>query len=84
MNYGTSIIIYFDCFCLQVMNEKLSHCIELNDLVSSKLNDVHHIRLEWMIIVLIMVEVVFEFLHYADRYLDHQPKRAVPQEVQTV
>lgn len=66
------------------MNEKLSHCIELNDLVSSKLNDVHHIRLEWMIIVLIMVEVVFEFLHYAERYLDQQPKRAVLQEVQSV
>lgn len=50
------------------MNDKLNHCIELADLVSSKLNDVHHIRLEWMIIILIMVEVVFEFLHYAERW----------------
>lgn len=65
------------------MNEKLSHCIELNDLVSSKLNDVHHIRLEWMIIVLIMVEVVFEFLHYAERLLDNQSKHVL-QELQTV
>lgn len=50
------------------MNEKLNHCIELADLVSSNLNDTHHVRLEWMIIVLIMVEVAFEMLHYADRY----------------
>lgn len=56
------------CFFSQVMNEKLNHCIELADLVSSKLNDVHHVRLEWMIIVLIMVEVLFEFIHYAERW----------------
>lgn len=56
------------------MNEKLNHCIELADLVSSNLNDTHHVRLEWMIIVLIMVEVAFEVLHYADRfYADRSP-----------
>lgn len=49
------------------MNEKLNHCVELAELVSFNLNDAHHIRLEWMIIVLIMVEVGFEILHYADR-----------------
>lgn len=51
------------------MNEKLNHCIELIELLSTHLSDKHHIRLEWMIIVLIMVEVAFEVIHYIDRYL---------------
>ena len=50
------------------MNDKLNHCVELAELVSSNLNDTHHVRLEWMIIILIMVEVGFEIIHYADRY----------------
>lgn len=43
-----------------VINEKLSNCCELMNLLASHLNDKHHIRLEWMIIVLILVEVLFE------------------------
>lgn len=53
----------------RVMNEKLNHCVELADLISSNLNDEHHVRLEWMIIILIMVEVGFEILHYADKFI---------------
>ncbi|KAK5638911.1 hypothetical protein RI129_013206 [Pyrocoelia pectoralis] len=53
----------------KVMNEKLNHCIELVELLSTHLSDKHHIRLEWMIIVLIMVEVAFETIHYLERYL---------------
>ncbi|XP_033606078.1 required for meiotic nuclear division protein 1 homolog isoform X2 [Cryptotermes secundus] len=53
----------------RVMNEKLNHCVELVELLSSHLSDRHHIRLEWMIIILIMVEVGFEIIHYADRYM---------------
>lgn len=53
----------------RVMNEKLNHCIELADLISSNLNDTHHVRLEWMIIILIMVEVGFEILHYAEKMI---------------
>lgn len=53
----------------KVMNEKLNHCIELIELLSTHLSDKHHTRLEWMIIVLIMVEVAFETLHYIERYL---------------
>uniref|UniRef100_A0A1B0CAM9 Uncharacterized protein n=1 Tax=Lutzomyia longipalpis TaxID=7200 RepID=A0A1B0CAM9_LUTLO len=54
----------------KVMNEKLNHCVELAELISSNLNDAHHVRLEWMIIILIMVEVLFEIIHYAERYVD--------------
>ncbi|KAG8232719.1 hypothetical protein J437_LFUL013312 [Ladona fulva] len=53
----------------RVMNEKLNHCMELVELLSSHLNDRHHIRLEWMIIILIMVEVLFEIVHYAERFI---------------
>jgi uncharacterized Rmd1/YagE family protein len=52
----------------KVMNEKINHCVELIELLSSHLSDKHHIRLEWMIIILIMVEVGFEVIHYVDRY----------------
>ncbi|KAL6258738.1 hypothetical protein P5V15_010688 [Pogonomyrmex californicus] len=53
----------------RVMNERLNHCVELVSILSSHLSDRHHVRLEWMIIILIMVEVAFEVLHYIDRYL---------------
>ncbi|KOC69297.1 Required for meiotic nuclear division protein 1 like protein [Habropoda laboriosa] len=52
----------------RVINEKLNHCVELVSILSAHLSDRHHIRLEWMIIVLIMVEVAFEILHYIDKY----------------
>ncbi|XP_034476096.1 required for meiotic nuclear division protein 1 homolog [Drosophila innubila] len=55
----------------KVMNEKINHCVELAELVSHNLNDAHHIRLEWMIIILIMVEVGFEILHFAEGALHH-------------
>ncbi|XP_049767533.1 required for meiotic nuclear division protein 1 homolog [Schistocerca cancellata] len=51
----------------RVMNEKLNHCFELVELLSSHLNDQHHTRLEWMIIALIMIEVIFEILHYIEK-----------------
>lgn len=47
----------------RVMNEKLNHCMELVELLTSHLSDRHHVRLEWMIIVLIMIEVVIEIIH---------------------
>lgn len=53
----------------RVMNEKLTHCYELMDLITSTLNDAHHTQLEWYIIILICVEVVFEVLHFAERLM---------------
>lgn len=52
----------------RVMNERLNHCVELADLITSNLNDIHHVRLEKIIIYLIMIEVMFEIIHYAERY----------------
>ncbi|PRD37884.1 UNVERIFIED_CONTAM: Required for meiotic nuclear division protein 1-like protein [Trichonephila clavipes] len=44
----------------KVMNERLSYCSELIDLLGNHMNDKHHVRLEWMIIILIMVEICAE------------------------
>lgn len=52
-----------------VMNVKLSHCVELMELLKSHLNEQHSARLEWIIIILIMIEVGFEVLHVAERWL---------------
>jgi uncharacterized Rmd1/YagE family protein len=42
---------------MQVMNEKLGQCMEIIELLRDHLKDKHHTRLEWMIILLISVEV---------------------------
>lgn len=51
----------------KVMNEKLSHCCDLTGLLREHLNHNHSARLEWMIIVLIMIEIIFEVIHYVDK-----------------
>lgn len=53
----------------RVMNEKLAHLNDLMALLTTNLNDKHHVRLEWFIIVLIMIEVVFEVMHFAERFV---------------
>uniref|UniRef100_A0ACB8GCP7 Required for meiotic nuclear division protein 1 n=1 Tax=Sphaerodactylus townsendi TaxID=933632 RepID=A0ACB8GCP7_9SAUR len=45
---------------VKVMNEKLQHCTELTDLMRSHLSEKHALRLEWMIVILITIEVMFE------------------------
>ncbi|KPJ12505.1 Required for meiotic nuclear division protein 1-like [Papilio machaon] len=52
----------------RVLNERLSHCVELLELLSSWAADRHHVRLEWMVIALILAEVCFELLHFFERY----------------
>ncbi|KAJ8270595.1 hypothetical protein GJAV_G00116890 [Gymnothorax javanicus] len=45
---------------VKVMNEKLQHCTELTDLMRDYLSEKHSLRLEWMIVTLIAIEVMFE------------------------
>ncbi|XP_007941401.1 required for meiotic nuclear division protein 1 homolog [Orycteropus afer afer] len=45
---------------VKVMNEKLQHCTELTDLMRNHLTEKRALRLEWMIVVLITIEVLFE------------------------
>lgn len=48
------------------MNEKLQHCMELTDLMRNHLNEKHALRLEWMIVILITIEVGGAFFHIED------------------
>jgi len=54
---------------IRITNEKISHCVELLELVRNHLNDDHHTKLEWYIIILIMIEVCFEILHLFERFV---------------
>ncbi|MBN3308006.1 RMND1 protein, partial [Amia calva] len=42
---------------VKVINEKLQHCTELTGLMRNHLSEKHGLRLEWMIIILITIEV---------------------------
>ncbi len=63
----------------RVTNEKLNHCSELVELMRTHLSERHSLKLEWMIILLIAVEVVFEIIHYIQRYLE-DGSQALPPE----
>ncbi|XP_056623903.1 required for meiotic nuclear division protein 1 homolog isoform X2 [Triplophysa dalaica] len=42
---------------VKVVNEKLQHCTEITDLMRNHLSEKHSLRLEWMIVILITIEV---------------------------
>merc|ERR1712176_233534 len=52
----------------KVMNEKLSYCCDFLSLLSNNLNNQHSSNLEWLIIALIAIEVIFECIHFYDKY----------------
>ena len=51
----------------KIVNEKLSHCLEVMDLISTHLSTEHGSRLEIIIIILIAIEICFEVLHLVER-----------------
>lgn len=51
-----------------VMNEKLNHCSEVIEMLQSHLSNQYSHRLEWIIIILISVEIFFEVVHLIERY----------------
>jgi len=55
---------------VKVLNEKLSQCVQLTELLRDHLKDKHHTRLELMIIFLILIEVFFEVFHVIERKMD--------------
>jgi len=58
-----------------VMNERLAHCVELTEMMSTNFNHKHASRLETIIIWLILVEVVIEFFHIFEKYyMDKNPE----------
>ena len=46
---------------IKVLNEKMDYAQEIASVLRETLNERHSLRLEWGIIVLIAIEVVFEF-----------------------
>ncbi len=52
-----------------VVNSKLNHCQELAQLLRTQLHEEHSVKLEWCIIWLITLEVVFELLHYMEKWM---------------
>ncbi|KAK9468055.1 hypothetical protein V1512DRAFT_260665 [Lipomyces arxii] len=55
---------------IAILNKKLDYVSEVVSILKAHLSEVQSVRLEWMIIILIMVEVAFESFHFAERYLD--------------
>ena len=53
----------------QVLNEKMDYAQEIASVLRETLSERHSLRLEWGIIVLIAIEVVFEF---KQRWKEHQ------------
>lgn len=61
---------------IAILNRKLDYATEEQRAFLSVLNEKKSTRLEWIIIILIMVEVTFEIHHFVERYLDHKASEA--------
>lgn len=55
---------------ISIMNRKLDYITEEQRALLSVLNEKKLTRLEWIIILLIMVEVLFEIVHFVEKYID--------------
>lgn len=53
---------------ISIMNRKLDYVTEEQRALLSVLNEKKSTRLEWIIIILIMVEVCFETVHFVEKY----------------
>uniref|UniRef100_A0A2A4K752 DUF155 domain-containing protein n=1 Tax=Heliothis virescens TaxID=7102 RepID=A0A2A4K752_HELVI len=76
--YSSTVAYFTISRRTRVLNERLAHCVELLELLSSWAADRHHVRLEWMVIALILAEVCFELLHLFERKLFHTAERRRP------
>ncbi|CAH8553371.1 unnamed protein product [Schistosoma rodhaini] len=56
---------------IKVLNSRLDMCNELTSILTNHLCSVHSVRLEWMVIILIFVEVIFEAVNYYDKSGKH-------------
>jgi required for meiotic nuclear division protein 1 len=54
---------------VDALNKKLDYANDIAELLKGYLSERHSLDLEWAIIILIAVEVGFELLHFAERYV---------------
>ncbi|KAK9365982.1 hypothetical protein V1509DRAFT_631273 [Lipomyces kononenkoae] len=59
---------------IAILNKKLDYVSEVVSILKAHLSEEKSVRLEWMIIILIMVEVAFEISHFMERYFDSREK----------
>ncbi|KAK9433592.1 hypothetical protein V1505DRAFT_361573 [Lipomyces doorenjongii] len=59
---------------IAILNKKLDYVSEVVSILKAHLSEEQSVRLEWMIIILIMVEVAFETSHFVERYFDWREK----------
>ncbi|XP_065054913.1 required for meiotic nuclear division protein 1 homolog isoform X1 [Rhopilema esculentum] len=52
----------------KVTNEKLNLCSEMVEILRSHLDDRHSLRVEWAIVALIAIEVLFEIGHWIEKF----------------
>ena len=57
---------------IKVLNEKMDYAQEIASVLRQHLSEVHGVRLEWIIIVLIAVEVVFAIRNEIKDYIEHK------------
>ncbi len=50
----------------KVLNERLNFSLELISVIEASLNEKKHVRLEWIIIILICAEVFFNVIDHLD------------------
>lgn len=53
---------------INLLNKKLDYAAESLSILKSHISEEQGVRLEWMIIILIMVEVCFEITHFIEKY----------------
>lgn len=63
---------------IAILNKKLDYASESLSTLKSHISEEQSVRLEWMIVILIMVEVCFETSHFVEKY--HE-KRREPKEI---
>lgn len=59
---------------IKTLNDRMDYAQEIASILRQQLSEQHGVRLEWIIILLIMVEVGFEFRHVVRENLDEYRK----------
>lgn len=62
---------------IAILNKKLDYASESINVLKSHLSEEQGVRLEWMIIILIMVEVGFEIFHFVEHWYEKQTPKDV-------